>query len=65
MKNLMLALDTEALLKALEIFWKGMVAILVVVGVIIAVTYLMLYVSDKLSAKKKSDDSGEVDGEQR
>lgn len=57
MLNLLLAIDTEALKKALEISWKGMLAVVVVVGIIIAVTYLMLFISRKSAEKKKKKEN--------
>ena len=45
MLNLLLAIDAEALKKALEISWKGMLAVVVVVGIIIAVTYYAFYLA--------------------
>ena len=36
-------------LKSLEILWKGMLAMLIVIGVIIAVTYVVLYVSKRFA----------------
>lgn len=53
MKNLLLAINTDALLKALEITWKGLLAIVIVVGIIIAVTYFLLFLTNRKS--KKSD----------
>ena len=38
-------------IKSLEILWKGMLAMLIVIGVIIAVTYAVLYVSKRLAAR--------------
>lgn len=54
MLNLIAAIeiDMDTLYKALEITWKGMLAILIVIGVIMLVTYLMQIISSKASAKK-------------
>lgn len=38
-------------LKSLEILWKGMLAMLIVIGVIIVVTYAVLYISKRLAAR--------------
>jgi hypothetical protein len=54
MLNLIAAIeiDMDTLYKALEITWKGMLAILIVIGVIMLVTYLMQIISSKAAAKK-------------
>ena len=38
-------------LKSLEILWKGMLAMLIVIGVIIAVTYAVLYISKRFAER--------------
>ena len=38
-------------LKSLEILWKGMLAMLIDIGVIIAVTYAVLYISKRFAAR--------------
>lgn len=38
--------------KSLTILWQGLVAMLAVVGVIMSITYLMQYVSKKISDSK-------------
>ena len=43
--------------KSLNILWQGIVAILIVVGVIIIVTYLMQFVSKKIDAAKERKNS--------
>ncbi len=43
--NLLLAINTEDLNKSLEILWKGMLAIVAVVGIVIIVTYIMQAIS--------------------
>lgn len=43
---------SENLISALNVLWKGMLAIVVVVGIIIAVTYLMQFISNKTQEKK-------------
>lgn len=40
----------ENLLTSLDIFWKGMLAIVIVIGIIIAVTYILLKICN---SKKK------------
>lgn len=42
-------------LKSLEILWKGMLAMLIVIGVIIAVTYAVLYVSKRFAARAERE----------
>ncbi len=44
---------SENLISALNVLWKGMLAIVVVVGIIIAVTYLMQFISNKTQEKKR------------
>ena len=41
------------LMKSLNILWQGLLAILIVVGIIILVTYLMQNISEKARAKKE------------
>ena len=43
------------LMKSLNILWQGVLAILIVVGIIVAVTYLMQRASEKVKAKKQND----------
>lgn len=38
--------------KSLTILWQGLVAMLAVVGIIMAITYVMQYVSKKITASK-------------
>lgn len=38
--------------KALEIFWKGMLAVVLVVAIIMAATYLMQYIAKKAEERK-------------
>lgn len=52
MLSLLLEIDQSALQKSLNILWQGLVAMLAVVGVIMSITYLMQYVSKKISASK-------------
>lgn len=40
------------LIAALNILWKGMLAIVVVVGIVMGVTYLMQFISKKAADKK-------------
>ena len=47
MLSLLLSINQDALIKSLNILWQGLVAILIVVGVVILVTYLMQYISKK------------------
>lgn len=53
MLSLLLEINRDALTKSLNILWQGIVAILIVVGVIIIVTYLMQFVSKKIDAAKE------------
>ena len=48
------------LMESLNILWQGLLAILIVVGVIIAVTYIMQRASETARAKK-ADDNGKTD----
>ncbi len=62
MLNLLLMSEeqVEDLLKSLEILWKGLLAMVVVIGVIIAVTYVMQGISKKVAnAKKQAAESAE------
>ena len=43
------------LMKSLNILWQGVLAILIVVGIIVAVTYLMQRTSEKVKSKKQND----------
>lgn len=55
MLNLILAVNTEGLLKSLNILWQGLLAIFIVVSVVIVVTYLLKYVVVKITdAKEKA-----------
>lgn len=54
------------LMKSLNILWQGLLAILIVVGIIILVTYLMQNASEKAKAKKSENENGENhDGDER
>ena len=54
------------LMKSLNILWQGLLAILIVVGIIILVTYLMQNASEKAQAKKRENDSDDSrDGDER
>ena len=53
--TLLLAMSEQQkadLSKALEIFWKGMLAVVLVVAIIMAETYLMQYLSKKAEERK-------------
>lgn len=58
----LLEFNSETFLKSLEILWKGLLAIVVVVGIIILVTYIMQYISRRISEskEKKSDDGNDI-----
>lgn len=64
MLNLLLAVNTEALKKSFEILWQGLLAIVVVVGIIIAVTYFMKYVAMKIDNKNKGDSDKSKENEE-
>lgn len=54
------------LMKSLNILWQGLLAILIVVGIIILVTYLMQNASEKVQAKKRENESDDNrDGNER
>lgn len=46
----------DNLLTSLEIFWKGMLAIVIVIGIIIAVTYILLKISERRKNDGKDND---------
>lgn len=43
---------SDNLIASLNILWKGMLAIVVVVGIVMGVTYLMQFISKKAEDKK-------------
>ena len=51
-----LAIDSVALIKSLEIMWKGMLAIFVVIAVIIVATTLLNKATNALEKRKKKDE---------
>ena len=51
-------------MKSLNILWQGVLAILIVVGVIVAVTYLMQRASEKVKAKKQNDNGADESDKQ-
>lgn len=52
------------LMKSLNILWQGVLAILIVVGIIVAVTYLMQLASEKVKAKKQNDNGADESDKQ-
>lgn len=46
----------DNLLTSLDIFWKGMLAIVIVIGIIIAVTYVLLKISERRKNDGKDND---------
>lgn len=52
------------LMKSLNILWQGVLAILIVVGIIVAVTYLMQRASEKVRAKKQYDNGADESDKQ-
>ena len=56
MLNVILFLVNQAdLMKSLDVLWKGLVAIVVVVGIIMIVTAIMQKISYAASDKKKAN----------
>ena len=51
----LLAINTADLWKSLEIMWKGMLAIFVVIGIIILITFLLNTLTKKREKKKKDE----------
>lgn len=49
----LLEIDTETVLKSLEILWKGLLAIVIVVGIIMLITYFMQYVSKRIEENRQ------------
>ncbi len=52
--NLLLAINTDDLNKSLEILWKGLLAIVAVVGIVIIVTYIMQAISKSVAKKREA-----------
>lgn len=52
------------LMKSLNILLQGVLAILIVVGIIVAVTYLMQRASEKVKAKKQNDNGADKSDKQ-
>lgn len=52
------------LMKSLNILWQGVLAILIVVGIIVAVTYLLQRASEKVKAKKQNDNGADESDKQ-
>ena len=52
--NLLLAINTDDLNKSLEILWKGLLAIVAVVGIVIIVTYIMQAISKNVAKKREA-----------
>ncbi len=52
------------LMKSLNILWQGVLAILIVVGIIVAVTYFMQRASEKVKAKKQNDNGADESDKQ-
>ena len=57
-------LFSAILFSALNILWQGVLAILIVVGIIVAVTYLMQRASEKARAKKQNDNGADESDKQ-
>lgn len=50
---LFMAIDTNVLLKAIEILWQGLLAMVVVIGIIIIVTYIVQNLAERASLAKR------------
>ena len=59
MFNLLVIDVAENVGKALTIMWQGVLAIFIVIGLIIAITYIL----NKITAPKKTDTSTDEDDE--
>ena len=46
-------INTEVVSKSLDILWQGLLAVVIGIGVIIAVTYVMLFFSNRFADNKK------------
>lgn len=57
--NLLLAINEEALSTSLDILWKGLLAMVVVIGIIMIITYIMQHVSYKAQIKKQKEQEQE------
>ncbi len=64
MLSLLLEINQEALTKSLNILWQGLLAVVIVVGIIIAVTYLMLFISKRIAENKEKKIIPLDDGEE-
>lgn len=64
MISLILAINVETLEKALQIFWQGLLAIFIVIGIIILVTYLLkfIFVRPKKETKDANTDQSSQEG---
>lgn len=51
-------INAEVVSKSLDILWQGLLAVVIGIGVIIAVTYFMLFVSNRVADKKKDGGKG-------
>ena len=59
-------IDKESAIKALDIMWKGLLAILVVIVIVMAVTWIMQAVSEKIAKSRENCSSDkEIAGENR
>lgn len=66
MNWLLLAMKAEQktdLKKAFEIFWKGMLAVVLTVLIIMTITYIMQAASKKDGSKKHNKDGGNYDAD--
>lgn len=55
-------IDRESVVKSLDIMWKGLLAILVVIVAVMVVTWLMQTVSEKIAKNKENRASDKENG---
>lgn len=53
LNTLLMAINKDVLLKSIEILWQGLLAMVVVIGVIIIVTYIVQNLSERASLAKR------------
>lgn len=53
MLNALLAINMDVLLKSVEILWKGLLAMVIVIGIIIIATYLVQNLVERATLAKK------------
>lgn len=55
----LLAFNANTVLRSLRLLWQGLLAIVIVIGVIMLITYLMQYISGRITKNKEK--SGTAD----